>query len=391
MKKTIVFVLSVFILSSPKVESSSLPSVQDFFHMDSDELVIRPLKSTERRTAWKIENTGETEKFVQMFHEDDEKEAPQHSKIGTIFSNQRSLLSRPWTIVQDKESLDSMGGHHNYKLYFGVFSKEKTRSKSAQLSMVGVVNLGNFIKRGDYIWFEYMFDPLSRGKGYGTRSVHIIRDFLQRKEIIPKEGEDPQLFPYKGIKAIVDYENKPSLAVMLKSHFQIAAFQGSFVEFVCPPSAEKEPHETFKPFFDQYLEKAPLLNEDDNDKENAKDLKKANALYNKKQKQSREQLMRSSFKNLVSLSVDDFKNQLCVNDYYFIVDALVECPDLLDTIQGEVKKYTYETISSFYDREFKGKVGEKSEEGKLFDKRKTRFLSVIKKLEMKRQRLVTKK
>jgi hypothetical protein len=181
----------------------------------------------------------------------------------------------------------------------------------------------------------------------------------------------------------VDIENKPSLAVILKRNFSVVDFKGAFVELAYPPEKDPALHMALKPKFDSYLEKAPVIEESedgDENKENQKPLKQ----YQKRQASVREELISASFIDLVSMEIEGFKKHFGIDDYFFLVDAVIDYPDLLETLQGDVKTYVREKIQEYYDQHYKGMKGERSEAGKIFDKRKSRFLSVIKKLEEKR-------
>ncbi|MBX9696699.1 MAG: GNAT family N-acetyltransferase, partial [Alphaproteobacteria bacterium] len=260
MKKISIIALGLLFVLATNVNASRTETVQKFFHVESDELIIRPLTVGDKKKTWKIEDTGESEKFVQMFH-DDKSDAPENAKISKIFLNQRSLLSRPWTILQDLESFERI--QYNRKLYLGVFEKEQN-SKKNNAELVGVVNLSGFEKRGDFLWFEYMFDPNMRGKGYGTQTVQLMTNFLKENNIIATDTQDTENFPYKGIKAIVDFENKASLAVILaKCQFQISNFSGCFIELVQPPQQDNAAHEKLKPKFDTYLKRPPIRAQND--------------------------------------------------------------------------------------------------------------------------------
>lgn len=387
MRKKFFIRLSLLVALVSQGNASDIPSVQDYFKIDADDIVIRPLRSGDKNNTWKIEDTGESEKFVQMFQED-KSSAPENQKISTIFRNQRSLLSCPWTIIQDQESLEVMGEGINKKLYLGVFSKQPGRGR-VTTKMVGVINLSGFTNRGEYIWFEYMFDNACRGKGYGTRTVQEVTKFLGAKQLIPNEGDDFNQFPYKGLKAIVDIENKPSLAVILKRDFSVVEFKGAYVELAFPPEKEQATHKVLKPKIDSYLEKPPVIEEPEDGEEN-KENQKTLKQYQKRQSDIREELIRASFIDLVAMEIESFKKHFGVDDYFFLVDAVIDYPDLLEALQGDVKTYVREKIQEYYDQHYKGMKGDRGEDrklteaGKLFEKRKARFLSVTKKLEEKR-------
>lgn len=382
MRNKFVFCLSFFLAFLSHAHASNVPSVQEYFKIEADDLVIRPLRSSDKRNTWKIEDTGESEKFVQMFHED-RSSAPEHQKISTIFNNQRSLLVRPWTILQDKESLEALKETANKKLYLGVFAKSQGRRGRSITTMVGVINLSGFTDRGGYLWFEYMFDPECRGKGYGTRTVQQVAKFLGDQKIIPLEGDDFDQFPYRGIKAIVDIENKASLAVILKRNFSVVEFKGAFVELAYPPENNKPVHDSLKPKFDVYLERLPVFEESEDDEEN-KENKKTVKQYQKRQVEVYSELISSSFFGLASMEIEQLKKHFCVDDYFFVVDALTNYPDLQETLQGDVKTYIRDKIQEYFDQNYKGMKGENNESGKVFDKRKLQFSSVLKKLEEKR-------
>jgi RimJ/RimL family protein N-acetyltransferase len=396
MKKICLTILGLIFALVTNVNASKIKTVQSFFVVESDELVIRPLSTGDKSKTWKIEDTGETEKFVQMFHED-KSDAPEGAKISTIFRNQRSMLSRPWTILQDSESMKLIQPEHNHKLYLGVFEKKKASKRTMQ-ELVGVINFSGFEKRGDFLWFEYMFDPNMRGKGYGTRTVQLMTDFLKENKIIATDPEETENFPYKGVKAIVDFENKASLVVILdKCQFQISGFEGCFVELVQPPQLDDAAHLVFKSKFDRYLKRPPIKekvensNPDEEEDEAEKKFTKAKKDHEKEQEIIRQELVEASFKRLAALSLENLQKLFCFNDYFFVVDALCDYPSLYEELEGEIKEYVREKITAYYDQEFKGKVASDPADRTQFNLRKKRFLSVIKKLEPKKIRRTTRK
>lgn len=382
MKKIWITALGLVFALAINGNASKIKTVQNFFVVDSDDLVIRPLTSGDKKKTWKIEDTGETEKYVQMFH-GDTSDAPENAKISQIFLNQRSLLSRPWTILQDLESLERINPEHNHKLYLGVFEKKQANRRSA-LELVGVVNLSGFEKRGDFLWFEYMFDPHMRGKGYGTQTVQLMTNFLKQNNIIATNSEEIENFPYKGVKAIVDFENKASLAVILaKCQFQISNFSGCFVELVQPPQQDDSIHTELKPKFDTYLKRPPVLalknvgapDDEQNDIDEVAEYEKAMEAYEEEKEKTRQNLREESVKKMMALPIDELKERYYRDDVYHIVSALYDYPDLFAVLKGEGKDFIHQKITKVYKEHYRGLKGPVKDPMMLW---KRKFLDVLK-------------
>lgn len=248
---TFIFVFLCFNLFA----STETPSINDFFEIESVRLMMKPLQEKNKHDAWRVENTGENEKFVVMFSDDNDEEAPEEKKMSFVFRTQANVLRKPWKKLQDKDWVDSITKGLTHKLYLGVYERPEQNQTTRHKKLVGVVNLYGFPDVGGYLWMEYMFDTSSRGKGYGTEAIQTLTDFLKQQKLIPQEETDETIH-YRGLKAKVDWQNKPSLAVLYKKcAFKAVSFHGTFIELEYP-NLIKDTHDThnlLKPLLDKHL------------------------------------------------------------------------------------------------------------------------------------------